>query len=73
MTGAKANVPPPAAPSTISKEERAIRRLRERLSQIEDLKVRARSGESLERNQMEKIATEGKLRDEIAMLERMSL
>ena len=72
-TEKKAQAPPPAAPSTISKEERAIRRLREKLSQIEDLKVRARSGESLERNQREKIEGEGKLREEIAMLERMSI
>ena len=69
----KVQVPPPAAPSTISKEERAIRRLREKLSQIEDLKVRAKFGEPLERNQIEKIEAEGKLREEIAMLERMSL
>lgn len=69
----KSHPPPPTAPSTISKEERALRRLREKLSQIEDLKIRARSGESLERNQMEKIAGEGTLREEIAMLERMSL
>lgn len=65
---------PPSAPSTISKEERQLRRLREKLSQVEDLKVKIRSGDrTLERNQLDKIAGEGKLRDEIVALERLCL
>lgn len=56
---------PPPAPTSISKEERAVRRIREKLAQIEDLKVRAREGEILEKNQLSKLAGEASLQAEL--------
>lgn len=51
-------------PSTLSKEEKAVRRLKEKLDQIVQLKTRLAAGESLELNQKEKITKEDDVRRE---------
>lgn len=53
-----------AAPSTLSKEERAARKLKEKLDQIVVLRQRRDAGETLELNQLEKIEREGQIRKE---------
>ena len=51
-----------------SKEENRIRRLQEKLDQIAELRDRSNRGETLELNQMEKLKSEGALRQEIQEL-----
>lgn len=51
-------------PSTLSKEERMAKRLKEKLDQILALKERHQRGETLELNQVEKIKNEDKVRQE---------
>lgn len=64
----KSTAPPPPAPSLISKKERQIRKLTEKLDQIDDLKIKLRYGSKLEANQLEKISQEEKIRKELEAL-----
>lgn len=53
------------APSSLSKEERAVKRLQKKLEEISSLKERQAKGEALELNQVEKINKELEIRKEL--------
>ena len=56
--------------STIVDEtEKKIRNLKKKLNQIEKLKAQVSAGKALEKNQMDKIATENEIIEEIKRLE----
>ena len=57
--------PPVVKPPQISKEERALRKVQEKLEAIRDLKAKLASGVTLELNQLEKIKKEKLLLEEL--------
>lgn len=64
-TAAATATPPQLPPtSTTTREEKAVKKLREKLDQIAALKDKANAGETLELNQIEKIKREGEVRKE---------
>lgn len=61
---------PPVADTTLPPEkEKKLRNLKKKLRQIEDLKEQQRSGKTLEKNQLDKMAAEASLIKEIQELE----
>ena len=59
--------PPPlvSLPSSISKEERAVRRIQEKLTSIAAIKAKMNAGEKLEPEQIEKMARESEIQKEL--------
>lgn len=57
--------PPVSLPSSISKEERAVRRIQEKLSSIAAIKAKHAAGEKLEPEQIEKMAREREIQKEL--------
>lgn len=62
--------PPVADTTTLPPEkEKKLRNLKKKLRQIEDLKEQQKSGKTLEKNQLDKVAAEASLIKEIQELE----
>lgn len=59
------NPPPVSLPASISKEERAVRRIQEKLTSIASIKAKMAAGEKLEPEQIEKMAREGEIQKEL--------
>ena len=53
------------AAATVTVDDKKIRALLKKLRAIEDLKAKQTSGEKLEDTQIQKISTEGSVRDEL--------
>ena len=51
-------------PSTLSREEKQVKRLKEKLDQIENIKERIEAGQSVELNQLDKVKREAEVRRE---------
>ena len=52
-------------PTTLSKEEKVVKKLKEKVEQIEELKKRMDGGETLELNQIDKVKKEDEVRKEL--------
>jgi len=60
---------PVSATATLSEPEKRLRNLKKKITQIEKIKEKKEKGETLEKTQLEKLATEDSIQEEIDELE----